>query len=313
MTGAGEADFIARLRALATHPAARGLLDDAAVLGDMVLTHDMIVEGVHYLADDSPADVAWKLVAVNLSDLAAKGATPLGVLMGYGLSGEPDWDARFVEGLGEALRQFDVTLLGGDTVRLPAHAPRCFGMTAIGRAPRDGAPSRDGAKPGDQLWVTGSIGDAGIGLAMRRDGAKGLETHRAAYARPLPQLAFGQSVAPLVHAMMDISDGLLIDATRMATASQCRLNIAMEAVPLSQATLTVRRDELAPRMAAATAGDDYQLLFAADPGMAARIREIGDRLGVAVSQIGAVGEGTGLALSHCGDAVAMPDRLGFMH
>ncbi len=313
MTGEGEADFIARLRALASHPAARGLLDDAAVLNDLVLTHDMIVEGIHFLADDTPADVAWKLVAVNLSDLAAKGAAPLGVLMGYGLSGHPDWDAGFVDGLAEVLRHFDVALLGGDTVRLPLHAPRCFGLTAIGRAPLGGAPSRSGAMPGDQLWVTGSIGDAGIGLETRRDGANGLDSHRAAYARPQPQLAFGQAVACHVHAMMDVSDGLLIDAKRMAAASHCRLAISIETVPLSFATLTIRRDKLATRMAAATAGDDYQLLFAARASMSPAIRKIGERLGVAVSLIGSVDEGTGLALTHCGNAVAIPDRLGFTH
>lgn len=117
-----ESDFIAALRSLATHPAARGLVDDAAVLpvaGAIVLTHDMLVEGVHFLAGDPPGDVAWKLVAVNLSDLAAKGAAPLGVLIGYGFGGGTDWDARFVAGLAEALAAFDVPLLGGDTVAMP--------------------------------------------------------------------------------------------------------------------------------------------------------------------------------------------------
>lgn len=308
-----ETDFIARLRALATHPAARGLRDDAAVLGDLVLTHDMIVEGVHYLADDAPADVAWKLVAVNLSDLAAKGAKPLGGLMGYGLTGAPDWDAGFVDGLAQVLREFDVPLLGGDTVRLPPQSPRCFGLTAIGQAPAAGAPGRDGAKSGDHLWVTGSIGDAGIGLAMRRDGASGLERHRVAYAKPHPQLTFGQAIAAHVHAMMDVSDGLLIDAMRMAQASDCRFDLAMEAVPLSSATLDVRRDDLSTRMTAATAGDDYQLLFAADPSQERAIRKAGDRLNVRVSLIGAVADGAGLALSHCKEKVPLPDRLGFIH
>jgi thiamine-monophosphate kinase len=308
-----ESDFITRLRSIATHPAARGLLDDAAVLGDLVMTHDMIVEGVHYLADDAPADVAWKLMAVNLSDLAAKGATPMGVLMGYGLSGDPEWDREFVEELGQVLRHFDVPLLGGDTVRLPLHAPRCFGLTAIGRAPEGGAPRRSGAKPGDHLWVTGSIGDAGIGLATRRDGANGLESHCAAYARPQPQLAFGQAVAPLVHAMMDVSDGLLIDASRMASASQCRFDLAIEAVPLSPATLRVQRDVLATRMVAVTAGDDYQLLFAADPAEEQAILQIGERLDLAVCLIGSVHDGAGLALTYCDEKVSLPDRLGFTH
>ena len=128
-----EHDFIERLRAIATHPAARGLADDAAVLGNLVLTHDMIVEGVHYLPTDPPADVAWKLLAVNLSDLAAKGAVPEGVLLGYPL-GAADWDAAFVDGLAMALRHFDVPLLGGDTVSAPEGAPRMIGLTALGRS-----------------------------------------------------------------------------------------------------------------------------------------------------------------------------------
>ena len=135
-----EADFIARLRAIATDPAARGLADDAAEWEGLVLTHDMIVEGIHFLPDDTPQDVAWKLVAVNLSDLAAKGAAPVGILVGYSL-GDDAWDAAFVEGLDVALRRFGIILLGGDTVRVPAGAPRSFGLTAVGRAPAGGAPA----------------------------------------------------------------------------------------------------------------------------------------------------------------------------
>ena len=129
-----ETDFIEALKAIATDPAARGLTDDAAVLGDLVLTHDMIVEGVHFLPDDSPQDVAWKLVAVNLSDLAAKGARPIGVLTGAGLTADADWNAQFVAGLGLALAHWAVPLLGGDTVAMPKGAPRALGLTALGRA-----------------------------------------------------------------------------------------------------------------------------------------------------------------------------------
>src|SRR5690349_14729568 len=133
----GESDFIDLMRALARDPAARGLDDDAAVLSlggeTLVLTHDMIVEGVHYLPTDPPEDVAWKLVAVNLSDLAAKGARPLGALLGYAL-GQDDWDRAFAKGLGTALGAFGLNLLGGDTVKMPEGAPRALGLTAIGRA-----------------------------------------------------------------------------------------------------------------------------------------------------------------------------------
>ncbi len=307
-----ETDFIDRLRAIATDPAARGLADDAAAWEGLVLTHDMIVEGIHFLPDDTPQDVAWKLVAVNLSDLAAKGAAPVGVLVGYSL-GDEEWDAAFVEGLDLVLRRFNIILLGGDTVRVPAGAPRSFGLTAIGRAPPGGAPSRSGVRPGDQLWVTGSIGNAGLGLAMRLGQEDANETCLTAYARPQPQLPFGQAVAAHVHAMMDISDGLLIDAQRMAAASGCELVLMLEAVPLSAALLAVRPDVVDTRLAAATAGDDYQLLFAADPGAAGAIREIAAGLNVAVTPIGHAGVGEGLVLTHRAQRIALPARLGFTH
>lgn len=307
-----EADFIARLRAIATDPAARGLADDAAVWEGLVLTHDMIVEGVHFLPDDTPQDVAWKLVAVNLSDLAAKGAAPVGVLVGYSL-GDEAWDAAFVDGLGDALRRFGIILIGGDTVRVPAGAPRSFGLTAIGRAPAGGAPSRSGVRPGDQIWVTGTIGNAGLGLAMRLGQVDPNETCLAAYRRPQPQLAFGQAVASHVHAMMDVSDGLLIDAQRMAAASGCEIGVMIEAIPLSAALLAVRPDVLDTRLAAATAGDDYQLLFAADHAAAPAIREIGAALNVAVTPVGHAGVGEGIMLTYRAQRIALPERLGFMH
>ena len=307
-----ETDFIARLRAIAADPAARGLTDDAAEWEGLVLTHDMIVEGVHFLPDDTPQDVAWKLVAVNLSDLAAKGAAPVGVLVGYSL-GDAEWDAAFVEGLDLALRRFGVILLGGDTVRVPAGAPRSFGLTAIGRAPPGGAPSRSGARPGDQLWVTGSIGNAGLGLAMRLGQEEANETCLAAYRRPQPQLTFGQAVVPHIHAMMDVSDGLLIDARRMADASGCEFVLMLEAVPLSAALLAVRPDVVDTRLAAATAGDDYQLLFAADPGATGAIREIAAGLNVLVTPIGHAGVGAGIVLAHRAQRLTLPERLGFTH
>ncbi|AJA08003.1 thiamine-monophosphate kinase [Sphingopyxis fribergensis] len=307
-----EADFVARLRSIATDPAARGLADDAAVMDGLVLTHDMIVEGIHFLPDDTPQDIAWKLVAVNLSDLAAKGAAPVGVLVGYSL-GDEEWDAAFVEGLDLVLRRFGVILLGGDTVRVPAGAPRSFGLTAIGRAPPGGAPSRGGARPGDQIWVTGTIGNAGLGLAMRLGQEDANETCLAAYKRPQPQLTFGQAVVPHVHAMMDVSDGLLIDAQRMAAASGCAFGIMLESLPLSAALLAVRPDVLDTRLAAATAGDDYQLLFTADPAAAAAIREIAAGLNVMVTILGHAGVGEGIMLTHRAQRIALPDRLGFMH
>jgi thiamine-monophosphate kinase len=281
-----EAEFIAALRMLATAPGARGLLDDAAVIGDLVFTHDMIVEGVHFLPEDPPADVAWKLAAVNLSDLAAKGAEPVGCLLGYTL-GPPDWNAAFISGLDAVLTRYAMPLLGGDTVR--ADGPRSFGLTAIGRSPI--SPSRSGAQPGDDLYITGTIGRAGLGLRQLRSGPRGLEVD--AYRRPIPRLDEGRALAPIVHAMMDVSDGLLIDAGRMADASGLALTIELDRVPVAGDTLQ-----------AVTAGDDYELLFAAPESI---------ELPVRAARIGRFTTGRGLSLMQDGRPVSLPGRLGWTH
>jgi thiamine-monophosphate kinase len=308
-----ESAFIESLRALATHPAARGLLDDAAVLDIggrfLVLTHDMLVEGVHYLPDDPPADVAWKLLAVNLSDLAAKGARPLGVLLGYSL-GEGEWDEAFVAGLGTALGAFALPLLGGDTVR--GSGPRTLALTAIGEA-QGPVPSRAGGRAGDHLWVSGTIGDAGAGLR----GLTG-ETDRdpflvERYRNPRPRLEAGQRLAPLVRAMMDVSDGLLIDSSRLAQASSVAVEIDLASLPLSEALLATSGDGRDARLAAATAGDDYELLFAAAPDRAAEILALQDELGLPLSRIGILADGSGLSLTDAGEPVPLPPRLGWVH
>jgi thiamine-monophosphate kinase len=245
-----ELALIDALRRLATHPGARRLDDDCAVIefgGEaLVLTHDMMAEGVHFLPEQDPADVAWKLVATNMSDLAAKGAEPVGVLLGYALGAD---DARFLEGLEEALTHFGAPLLGGDTVA--TKGPRTLGLTAIGRATHRPVPSRNGAQSGDALYLTGPVGAAMLGLeALRSNSGNSL-----AYRRPQALLAEGRALAPHVSAMMDVSDGLLLDAARIARASGVTLSIDRSAVPI--ATPEARRDE------ALRWGDDYQLLFTA--------------------------------------------------
>ena len=272
--------------------------------GAIVLTHDMIVEGVHYLPGDPPADVAWKLVAVNLSDLAAKGARPMGVLLGFTL-GDAEWDRAFADGLGTVLTAFDIPLLGGDTVSAPA---RVLGLTAIGRAERI-PPDRSGARPGHRLWVSGSIGDAGAGLAALRDGSEAPALIER-YRNPRPRLEAGERLVPLVSAMMDVSDGLLIDAARMAETSGCRAEIALDAIPLSEAYLA-RCGEA--RRAAVTAGDDYELLFAAPPRHGAAILALSEELGLPFTPIGDFAAGSGLGLTESGRPVPLPQRLGFEH
>ncbi|WP_448665198.1 thiamine-phosphate kinase [Sphingomonas sp. CJ20] len=281
-----EAEFIAALRGLPLHAGAAGLLDDAAVLefgGEaLVLTHDMIAEGVHYRADTDPADIAWKLVAVNLSDLAAKGAEPVGVLIGASLIGG---SARFIVGLHEVLETYGVPLLGGDTIAPQGLAS--FGCTAIGRATTRPVPARTGARPGDALYVTGTIGEAMLGFRAGNG---------PAYLRPKPRLGEGRALAPLVHAMMDVSDGLLLDAARMAQASGCTAAIDMMAIPFAP---TLAAEDL---LDAARWGDDYELLFAA-PADAV--------LPVEATRIGTMLPAGDAPLLIDGNAV--PGKLGYEH
>lgn len=317
-----EGAFIARMRALATHPAARGLMDDAAVLdrpaGALVLTHDMLVEGVHFLPGDPAETVAWKLCAVNMSDLAAKGAMPLGVLIGYGMTGDAPWDSGFADGLGKALDHFGVPLLGGDTVRMPDGAPLTLGLTAIGTAPACTPPARNGARAGDLLFVTGTMGDAGAGLALLQGRLDAPEDARhkliAAYRRPLPPVTLGPPLAPLVSAMADVSDGLLIDADRIARASGVAITVELSSLPLSPALIAATGDSAGSRLDAATAGDDYQLLFTAPPDREEAIHALAAAQGRTVSRVGQCVAGTaGVTILHHGKAMALPPRLGFEH
>jgi len=308
-----ESAFIESLRALATHPAARGLLDDAAVLeiagGSLVLTHDMLVEGVHYLPGDPASDVAWKLLAVNLSDLAAKGARPVGILLGYSL-GEDEWDEAFVAGLGTALTAFGLPLLGGDTVR--GNGPRTLALTALGEA-SSRVPARSGGRAGDHLWVSGTIGDAGAGLRGLKGEAARDPFLTDRYRNPRPRLEAGEKLAPLVEAMMDVSDGLLIDASRLAEASGVAVEVDLASIPLSEALLAVSGSGRDARLAAAAAGDDYELLFAASPERTAEILDLQNSLGLPLSRIGTLAAGSGLSLTDSGEPVPLPARLGWVH
>lgn len=254
----------------------------------LVLTHDMMVEGVHFLPGQDPADVAWKLVATNISDLAAKGAQPLGVLLGYQLG--PD-DARFLSGLQEALEAYGATLLGGDTVG--PNGPQAMGLTAIGRATARPVPSRAGAKAGDGVWLTGSLGGAMMGLEALRAGSA---NDSRAYRRPQARLAEGIALAGQVTAMMDVSDGLLLDAQRMAQASGACLELDSSAVPL--ACPEARRAE------ALRWGDDYELLFTLPPKIAPE---------VAATRIGQVRAGPAGTVLLDGKTPDSPENLGFEH
>lgn len=282
-------------------------MDDAALLAtsgeQLVLTADTLVEGVHYLPGDPPETVGWKLAAVNLSDLAAKGATPRACMLNYALAGDTHWDAAFLDGLAEVLDRYALPLIGGDTVALPAGAPRVLSLTAIGSVPAGRrVPDRAGARPGDIIYISGPVGDAGAGLALLREDEEEPASLVAAYRTPTPDLALGQVLAPQATAMMDVSDGLLIDACRMAEASGCAIEIT--AIPLSADYADLHGLSVVGRLAAATAGDDYVLLAALPADSPAPDGLIA---------IGRCMTGAGLSVVLDGAPVTLPDRLGYEH
>jgi thiamine-monophosphate kinase len=306
-----EAEVIARLRRIATDPAARGLLDDAALLDNLVITHDSIAEGVHFLPFDPPASVGWKLVAVNLSDLAAKGATPAGALLSLTLSGEGEWESDFLGGVEAACESYALPLIGGDTIALAEGTPRVLGLTAIGRAGSH-VPGRDGGLPGDALWLVGMLGDAAAGLSQLLADPEAEGALVDVYRRPIPQLGAGRALAPHAHAMMDVSDGLLLDAARMAEASGCAAQLQLDLLPLSAAFIAERGDDLDARIFAATTGDDYALLAALpaklEPATLCLPR------GTRIMRIGSLTAGEPkLSLTFRDESIELPERLGFEH
>jgi thiamine-monophosphate kinase len=282
-----EAEFIAALRSLPLHPGARNLEDDCALitLGSetLVINHEMMAEDTHFLPDADMADVAWKLVASNLSDLAAKGAEPIGVLLGHALGRD---DARFLRGLREALDAYGVALLGGDTVA--ATGASTFAMTAIGRATHTPVPARRGARVGDGVYLTGMVGAAMLGFEGRAE-------YRTAFNRPQPRLTEGLALAPLVSAMMDVSDGVLLDCWRMAHLNRVTFVLDANAIPVAD---PARRDDCLRW------GDDYELLFTAP---------VNTVLPVAASRIGHV-QPSGIAPLVLGvTPLISPNTLGYQH
>ncbi|MGI9117381.1 MAG: thiamine-phosphate kinase [Gaiellales bacterium] len=269
--GAPHADedaLIARLAELVDGPAVdvlRGIGDDAALLApDLVWTVDTQVEGVHFdRATSSPADVGWKALAVNLSDLAAMGATPVAALVSVILGEGDDAELEAVyAGLGACARTYDCAVAGGDIAR---GAGLALSISVLGRARH--APGRAGARPGDVIAVTGTLGESAAGLAVLRDPTlrdlPGAEECVERHRRPHPRLADGKRLAAAAHAMMDLSDGLATDLPRLARRSGVALTVDLDALPMHE---DVRAIAAAlghePGAFAATGGEDYELLVA---------------------------------------------------
>ena len=299
------------------------LTDDAGLIAppagrDLVLTKDAMVEGVHFLAAEAPARLAARLLRVNLSDLAAMGAVPLGYLLALALPPDlpADWLAEFSRGLGRDQAEFAITLIGGDTVATPG--PLTLSLTAVGHVARGRALTRRGARAGDEIYVSGTVGDGLIGLASLRDELPPLPdaARRSAvkrYRTPLPRLALGQRLIGLATAAIDLSDGLIADAGHIAAASGGGAEIAAGAVPLSAAgrALVARDAAWLGRLLAG--GDDYELIFTAAPARAAALRSVAAELDLALTRIGRVTAGPGLKITAADGTPLALDRAGWRH
>jgi len=294
-----EDSLIARyFKPLATDPGALGLVDDAAVLSssgdDIVITTDAVVEGVHYLATDPPDTIARKALRVNLSDLAAKGATPAGFVLTLALRSKEDrWLRPFADALGEDARSFACPLLGGDTVSTPG--PQMISITAFGRVPKGRMVGRTGARPGDRILVTGTIGDAALGLDVLTGGAMAamLASDQVAqdylidrYRVPRPRNALAAAVLAHASAAMDVSDGLAGDLAKLCAASGVSAVVEAHRVPLSAAAAVAISAVGLEKLV--SGGDDYEVLCAVPEARCAHFVREANQAGVAVAAIGTV-------------------------
>jgi len=323
----GEDALIARyFKPLATDPGAFNLGDDAAVLkpsgDDIVVTTDAIVEGVHFLADDPPDTVARKALRVNLSDLAAKGATPAGFVLTLALRAADDaWLTPFARGLGSDAGLFGCPLLGGDTVSTPG--PLTISIAAFGRVPAGKMVRRSGAKPGDRVMVTGTIGDAALGLDILKGGpvAAALADDAGAramligrYRVPQPRNALAKAVRNHARAAMDVSDGLAGDLAKLCGVSGVSAVIDAPSIPLSPAAAALLVRGTVDIETIVSGGDDYEVLCTVPEDSFEAFVQAAGQAGVAVSSIGVIVAGSSVPrfLDGEGREIALP-RLSYSH
>lgn len=321
----GEFERIARLFAplAAGFEGALGLTDDAALIRpadghDLVVTTDTIVSGVHYIGDEPPGLVARKLLRVNLSDLAAMGATPLAYTLNIALpsSLEDAWLEAFVEGLAADQAEFGISLAGGDSVSTPG--PVTLTVTAFGEAPAGKALRRSGARPGDCVYVTGTIGDGALGLKARK-GALGalVAEHRDyladRYGLPRPRVACGPRLIGIAHAAIDVSDGLVADLAHIAGTAGVAAVVEAASVPLSSAAAAAIEQDPDLREAVLTGGDDYELLFTAPPDAGEAVAALAREIGVSMTAVGRIEPGNGVRVTDADGNDIPLATPGFVH
>ena len=308
--GSAEDRLIAKyFRPLATHPGARGLIDDAAVVGvpvghELVLTADGVIAGVHFFPDDPPDTVARKALRINLSDLAAKGAKPLGFLLSVALRRDvtDDWLRKFTVGLRADAKAFGCPLLGGDTDRTPGLVS--VSVSAFGTLPRGTMVRRDGARAGDRIVVTGTIGDAALGVLLRRDpglarrwglDARMREHLLRRYLVPQPRNALAAALRRSANGAMDVSDGLAGDLAKMCRVSRVDATVDVARVPLSRAARAALTADPALIETILTGGDDFEILASVPAGKLDALRKGARKAGVAITEIGSATRGRGEA------------------
>ncbi|VVD85699.1 thiamine-phosphate kinase [Pandoraea nosoerga] len=290
-----EFSLIDRFFAHATRPGehvALGIGDDCALLRpsageQLAISTDMLVEGRHFFPDADPRALGHKTLAVNLSDLAAMGAKPIGFTLALALpESDPAWLAPFAEGLAALADRHACPLVGGDTTR----GPRNLCVTVFGSVPAEHALRRDAARPGDDIWVSGDLGDARLALgAMRGEWSLAhddLARARRAMDLPEPQVTLGLALRGVARAALDISDGLLGDLGHILARSDVSARVNVDALPRS--ALLAKQAPAIQRLCTLAGGDDYQLCFCADSGQRARIEAIGDELGLRITRIGTI-------------------------
>jgi thiamine-monophosphate kinase len=317
-----EFEIISEFFAPLAGEGALGLKDDAAVIAarpgfDLVVTTDAIAEDVDFFASDPASLVARKALRVNLSDLAAKGAAPHGYLLNIALSSgvTREWMQDFCRGLAQDQAAFGLTLLGGDTAH--AAGPLSIAVTAFGFVPEGGLLRRSGAHAGDAVYVTGTIGDSGGGLAIRHGEGRALaeaqcEALVARYHLPDPPVAFGIRLRAIASAATDVSDGLIADLGHIARASGVKLVVDAAAIPRSDAVRALWGDDASAIVRAATAGDDYQIVFTASPARHDAVMAAARDTAVTVTRIGRVEAGEGVE-ARLADAVLEIPCPGYRH
>ena len=320
----GEFELIARHFAplARSFAGAGGLESDNAFLPadgrhDTAVKTDTVVSGVHFLADETPRRVAAKALRVCLSDLAAGGARPLAYQLSLALpkGWQERWVAGFARGLAADQRRYGIVLCGGDTVVTPG--PLSITITAFGTVPRGKGLGRAGARAGDELWASGTIGDGALGLLAARGLLKGLGVRdrkvlEDRYRLPRPRTALGNTLIGIASAVADVSDGLLADAGHIAAASRLEVHIARELVPLSPAARRTLAVDPALWANVLGGGDDYELVIAVPPRKRAALLEAARGAGVPVTPIGRFARGGGVRLTVGGKGVKVP-RAGYVH